>query len=72
MDFIYPKVDDFIHLIKATGRGCLLYKFDFDFCCLNHLMHSKDSECIIMFLSAMPRDVTVTHIYVLKLPLHHL
>ena len=39
---------------------------------LNHLMHSKDAECILMFLSAMPRGVSVAHIYVLKLPLHHL
>ena len=36
------------------------------------LMHSKDGECILMFLSAMPRGVSVAHIYVLKLPLHHL
>ena len=39
---------------------------------LNHFMHSKDAECILMFLSAMPRGVSVAHIYVLKLPLHHL
>ena len=39
---------------------------------LNHLMHSKDAECILIFLSAMPRGVSVAHIYVLKLPLHHL
>ena len=39
---------------------------------LNHLMHSKDAECILMFLSAMPRGVSVAHIYVLILPLHHL
>ena len=39
---------------------------------LNHLMHSKDVECILMFLSAMPRGVSVAHNYVLKLPLHHL
>ena len=39
---------------------------------LNHLIRSKDSECIVMFLSAMPRGVSVAHIYVLKLPLHHL
>ena len=39
---------------------------------LNHLMHSKDAECILMFLSAMPRGVSVAHIYVLKLPLYHL
>ena len=35
-------------------------------------MHSKDAECILMFLSAMPRGVPVAHIYVLKLPLQHL
>ena len=35
---------------------------------LNHSMHSKDAECIIMFVSAMPRGVSVAHIYVLKLP----
>ena len=34
---------------------------------LNHLMHSKDAECILMFLSAMPRGVSVAYIYVLKL-----
>ena len=39
---------------------------------LNHLMHSKDAACILLFLSAMPRSVPVAHIYVLKLPLHHL
>ena len=37
---------------------------------LNHLMHSKGVECILMFLSAMPRGVSVTHICVLNLPLH--
>ena len=31
---------------------------------LNNLMRSKDTECIIMFLSAMPRGVSVAHIYV--------
>ena len=35
-------------------------------------MHSKDRERILMFLSAIPRGVSVAHIYVLKLPLHHL
>ena len=39
---------------------------------LNHLLHSKDVECILMFLIAMPRGVSVAHIYVLKVPLHHL
>ena len=39
---------------------------------LNQLLHSKNAECILMFLSAMPRGVSVSHIYVLKLPLHHL
>ena len=29
---------------------------------LNHLMHPKDAECIIMFLSAMPRGVCCTHL----------
>ena len=38
----------------------------------NHLMHSKDAECTLMFLSAMPRGVSVAHIYVLNPPLHHL
>ena len=37
-----------------------------------HLMRSKDAECILMFLSAMPRGVSFAHIYVLKLPIHHL
>ena len=39
---------------------------------LNHLMCSKDAECTLMFLSAMPRGVSVAHIYVLKQTLHHL
>ena len=26
---------------------------------LNYLLHSKDAECILMFLSAMPRGVSV-------------
>lgn len=25
---IFPKVDDFVELIKAKGRGCLLFKKD--------------------------------------------
>ena len=33
---------------------------------------SKDVECILTFLSAMPKGVSVALIYVLKLPLHHL
>ena len=28
IDLIYPKVDDFIELIRFKGRGCLLYKKD--------------------------------------------
>ena len=28
MDLVYPKVDKLIQLIKAKGRGCLLYKID--------------------------------------------
>ena len=39
---------------------------------LNHLMHSKVTECVLMFLSEMPRGVSAAHIYVLKLPLNHL
>ena len=39
---------------------------------LNHKMRSKHVECILMFLNAMPRGVSVAHIYVLILPLHHL
>ena len=39
---------------------------------LNQLMLSKDAECNLMFLSAMPRCVSHANIYVLKLPLHHL
>ena len=39
---------------------------------LNHLIRSKDAGCIFMFLSAMPSGVSVAHIYVLILPLHHL
>ena len=30
---------------------------------LNHLMHLKDAECILIFLSAMPRGVSVACIY---------
>ena len=48
------------------------YKYILSGRILNHLMHSKDAACILMFLSAMPRGVSVAHIYVLKLPLHHL
>ena len=47
-------------------------KLVFLYMSLIHLMHSSDAECILMFLSAMPRGVSVAHIYVLKLPLHHL
>ena len=32
----------------------------------------KRRECILMFLSAIPRGVSVAQIYALKLPLHHL
>ena len=39
---------------------------------LSHLMHSKDLECILMFLRAMPRGMSVARIYVLKLSLPHL
>ena len=28
IEVIYPKVDDFIHLIKVKGQGCLLFKVD--------------------------------------------
>ena len=28
-------------------------------------MHSKDAECILIFLSAMPRGVSVAYIYVI-------
>lgn len=28
IEVIYPKVDDFIHLIKIKGQGCLLFKKD--------------------------------------------
>ena len=28
IDLVYPKVDDFIELIKQKGQGCLLYKTD--------------------------------------------
>ena len=28
MELIFPKVDDFVQLIKAKGRGCLLFKLD--------------------------------------------
>ena len=28
MKIIFPEVDDFVQLIKAKGRGCLLYKVD--------------------------------------------
>lgn len=27
-DLVFPKVDDFVHLIKSKGRGCLVYKRD--------------------------------------------
>ena len=28
VDLIFPRIDDFIKLIKAKGQGCLLYKLD--------------------------------------------
>ena len=28
IEIVFPKVDDFVQLIKAKGRGCLLYKTD--------------------------------------------
>ena len=28
VDLVYPKVGDFVELIKQKGRGCLLYKKD--------------------------------------------
>ena len=28
IELVYPKVDDYIQLIKEKGRGCLLYKKD--------------------------------------------
>ena len=28
MDLVYPKIDDFIQLLKTKGKGCLLYKID--------------------------------------------
>jgi hypothetical protein len=28
VDLVFPKVDDFIHLIRSKGRGCLLFKKD--------------------------------------------
>ena len=28
VDLVYPKVDDFVEMIKQKGRGCLLYKLD--------------------------------------------
>ena len=39
---------------------------------LSRLMHAKDVECILMFLRAMPRGMSVARIYVLKLSLPHL
>ena len=39
---------------------------------LNRLMHLKDAECILMFLSAMLIGVSVAHIYILKLPSYHM
>ena len=39
---------------------------------LNHLMHSKDVEYVLMFLSATARGVEIANIYVPILPLHHL
>ena len=37
---------------------------------LNHLMRSRDVDCILMFLSAMPIGVSVAHIYVRILALN--
>ena len=38
----------------------------------NHLMHSNNVEFYLMFPSAMPKGVSVAHIYLPKPPLHHL
>ena len=28
IDLVFPKVDDFVELIKIKGKGCLLFKQD--------------------------------------------
>ena len=28
VDLVYPKIDDFVSLIKAKGQGCLMFKLD--------------------------------------------
>ena len=48
------------HLLSGSILNHLMHS--------NHLMYSKDVECILMFLSAMPKDVSVAHIYALGLP----
>ena len=55
---------------KQTQK--LITLFNSGYVDLNNLMLSKDTKCILMFLSAMPRGVSVAHMYVLILPLHHL
>ena len=58
---------DMLPAIRLSPLGSPIFRS-----ILSHLMHSKDAECILMFLSTMSRGVSVAHIYVLKLPLHHL
>ena len=28
LDLVFPKVDDFVELIKSKGKGCLIFKKD--------------------------------------------
>jgi hypothetical protein len=28
VDLVFPRIDDFVHLIKSKGQGCLLFKKD--------------------------------------------
>ena len=79
LPLVYIRRPLFVFLVQLTifgicflPLGYLLLDHLLSGSILNHLMHLKDAECIFMFLSAMPRGVSVAHIYVPKLPLHHL
>ena len=73
LPLVYIRRPLFVFLVQLTifgicflPLGYLLLGHLLSGSILNHLMHSKDAECILMFLSAMPRGVSVAHIYVLK------
>ena len=67
---IRSSVNNFQNMLPTVRLSPLGHLLSGSF--LNHLMRSKNAECILMSLSAMPRGVSVAHINILILPLHHL